>query len=411
MSQTANADDTEQAQDDEQEPTAVHVRTGGDLLKSVTNVLDVLVDECKFRFEAGGADDAEARVRAVDFANVGMVDLHVPAAAFDAYEVPESHVVGLDLNRLETTTGYARKGGNSDENPGDAVLIEQVGRRIYVRVEPDDRMTRTGSFMSIDPDSIRQEPDLPNLSLPWTGEVDATQYRDALREIKKTFDYCRLAPVVEEVGNGSLSGGPQGYLSMYAMERGERKPAGKSSKEKFVRAEDEFRTQEKVLSGDSGANADDASLFSLDYLKDMADALVRAGFDDVTLRLGDEFPIKMEFHESRWGISGEFMLAPRIQSDDSDGVTRLDSPTWGDRYEDDETDEDAREDGAAENATDGTDSDADGDTDDEGGCSAADCPNPVSEDAMDDGYPLCGEHDTEDARELYDSRNDGEGEE
>lgn len=401
MSQTQTADDAEQAQNDEQEPTKVSVRTGGDMLKSVTNALDVLVDECKFRFE----DDALS-VRAVDPANVGMVDLSVPAEAFDAYEIPEEHVLGLDLSRLETTTGYARKGGNSDDDPGDAVLLEQVGRRVYVRVEPDDRMTRTGSFMSIDPDSIRQEPDLPNLSLPWEGEVEATQFRDALKEIKKSFDYCRLSPVVEEEGNGTLSDGPQGYLSLYAMERGERKPAGSSSKEKYVRSEDEFRTQEKVLSGESGADAGDASLFSLDYLKDMADALVRAGFDDVNLRLGDEFPLKMEFHESRWGISGEFMLAPRIQSDDSDGVTRLDSPTWGDRYEDDEEGEDDASPDAEENATHGTDDDEDDDTDDEGGCSAADCPNPVSEDALDDGYPLCEDHDTPDARELYDSRNE-----
>lgn len=401
MSQSTTADDAEQAQNEEQEPTKVSVRTGGDMLKSVTNVLDVLVDECKFRF---GED--EARVRAVDPANVGMVDLHIPAEAFDAYDLPESHVIGLDLNRLETTTGYARKGGNSDDDPGDPVLLEQVGRRIYVRVEPDDRMTRTGSFMSIDPDSIRQEPDLPNLSLPWEGEVDATQYRDALKEVKKTFDYVRLSPVVEETGNGSLSGGPQGYLSLYAMERGERKPAGSDTKEKYVRAEDEFRTQEKVLTGESGADAGDASLFSLDYLKDMADALVKAGFDDVNLRLGDEFPLKMEFHESRWGISGEFMLAPRIQDGENEGITRLDSPTWGDRYEDDETDEDDASQGAEENATHGADDDEGDDTDDEGGCSAADCPNPVSEDALDDGYPLCEDHDTDDARELYDSRNE-----
>jgi len=386
MSQTVKADDTEQEQNDEQNPTAVHVQTGGDLLKSVTNVLDVLVDECKFRFE-----DEEATVTAVDPANVGMVDLSVPEEAFDAYEVPEEHVLGLDLSRLETTTGYARKGGNSEENPGDPVRLEQVGKRVYVRVEPEDRMTRTGSFMSIDPDSIRQEPDIPSLVLPWEGDVDATQFRDSLREIKKRFDYVRLSPAVEETGNASLSDDPQGYLSLYAMEKGER------NGDRYVKEEDEFRTQEKVLEGEAGEE-DAASLFSLDYLKDMADALVKAGFDTVTLRLGDEFPLKMEFKESRWGISGTFMLAPRIQSDENEGITRLDSPTWGDRYEDEDDEESA------------DDSDENGDEGDEGGeevpdCSARDCENDASEDALDDGYPLCEDHDNADARELYDSRN------
>lgn len=393
MSKTQTADDGE-AQNDEQEPTEVHVETGGDLFKSVTDTVDVLVDECKFRFE-----DDEASITAVDPANVGMVDLHIPAEAFDAYEVPSSHVVGLNLDRLDTTTGYARKGGNSSDDPGDPVTLEQVGRRIYVRVEPEDRMTRTGSFMSIDPDSIRQEPEVPSLNLPWEGEVDASQFRDALNEIKKRFDHVRLSPAVEESGDATLGEDDGGYLSMYAMEKGEK------NGDRYVREEDEFRTQEKVLSG--SGDPDDASLYSMDYLADMADALVKAGFETVNLRLGDEFPLKMEFHESRWGISGEFMLAPRIQSDD-DGPSRLDSPTWGDRYSGDEEGEDDASQGAEENATHGAEDDEDDDTDDEDRpeCPAGDCDNLASPEALDDGYPLCEEHDTEDGRELFDSRNE-----
>ncbi|PSQ23892.1 DNA polymerase sliding clamp, partial [Halobacteriales archaeon QS_9_67_17] len=55
----------------------VSAETLGDALDSVS----VLVDECKIRLEEEGLS-----IRAVDPANVGMVDLSLSAAAFESYE-------------------------------------------------------------------------------------------------------------------------------------------------------------------------------------------------------------------------------------------------------------------------------------------------------------------------------------
>jgi hypothetical protein len=92
--------------------------------------------------------------------------------------------------------------------------------------------------------------------------------------------------------------------------------------------------------------------------------------------VGDEFPLRVEFEEDRFGISGEYMLAPRINRDADTHPSIADGPTWGDRF----------------------------DTRDE--CYAGDCENPVSEAAMADGYPLCTDHDTDEARSLYDDRDE-----
>jgi len=400
MSQTqkAKADEAEQA--DEQNEAAIHVETGGDLWRSTTDLLSVLVDECKVRFDADDDEDPEVHVRAVDPANVGMVEVRIPADAFDAYEVEEATVLGLPLDELTTITDYARKGGNGD-NPGDPVIVEQVGKRIYVRVEPEDKWNRTGSFFEIDPDYIRQEPDIPDLDRPWRGDVEPSNLRDALDGIKSRFDYAALSATPGTVGDGSLGNGEAAYFSVYAAE---------TNDDREIRKEDEFRSDEKLLHASPGADPV-TSLFSLDYLRDMLQGVVKAGFGRATLDLGQEFPVTISFSGSRFGISGQYMLAPRIQSGEDEDSTADLSRTWGDRF--DGTDEDTENDADDEEDAVGDETDASTDEDEAEvpDCSAGGCENDASEDALDDGYPLCEDHDTTDARELYDSRDADEEEE
>jgi len=55
------------------------------------------------------------------------------------------------------------------------------------------------------------------------------------------------------------------------------------------------------------------SLFSLDYLKDMNRAIPSDA--EVTVELGDEFPVKLHYDFAEGLGAVTFMLAPRIQSD------------------------------------------------------------------------------------------------
>jgi proliferating cell nuclear antigen len=55
------------------------------------------------------------------------------------------------------------------------------------------------------------------------------------------------------------------------------------------------------------------SLFSLDYLKDMNKAI--PGDAEVTVELGEEFPVKLHYGFGEGLGQVTFMLAPRIQSD------------------------------------------------------------------------------------------------
>jgi proliferating cell nuclear antigen len=56
-----------------------------------------------------------------------------------------------------------------------------------------------------------------------------------------------------------------------------------------------------------------ASLFSLDYMKDMNKAIPKGA--GVVIELGDEMPIKMHYDFAEGLGNVTYMLAPRIQSD------------------------------------------------------------------------------------------------
>lgn len=299
--------------------TKLRLQTAGDMWRSYTGLLDPLVDECKVRFDDAEGDDPTMSVRAVDPANVGMVDLNVPAEAFDGYQTVEGDsVLGLSLDELTDITDYARKGGTSEDNPGDPVVILKTGRRVYVDVLPDEKMNRRASFFHIDPDMLRQEPDLPDLSLPWEGQVDVRNLRDALKETKKRFDYVKMS-VSEAEEEESVQDNATGYLELYACE------LTGDGDEREISREDGFRTSNAVMENVGSTSDEVESLFSLDYLTDMFDALVSAGVETGVLRLGDEFPLKFAFSESRFGFDGEYMLAPRI----SDGDASYDrTATW-----------------------------------------------------------------------------------
>ena len=304
------------------ERTDIVIETGGDLWRSATGLLDPLVEEGKFRFDPADAEDATLSVTAVDPANVGMVDLNVPTEAFDTYrlvETDEELVLGLNHGELTDISDYARKGGNGDD-PGDPVTLLKTGKRLYVDVRPDGKMNRRGSFFTIDPDSIREEPNHPDLSLPWEGQVDVQNVRDALRETKKRFDYVKLSTTKAE-DEESVTENATAYLELYACE------LDTDDEEKVVRREDGFRSENAVMENVGSTAEEVESLFSLDYAVDMFDALVSAGVETGVLRLGDEFPLKFAFSESRFGFDGEYMLAPRIRSDDEGGYDR--AATWG----------------------------------------------------------------------------------
>jgi len=237
-------------------------------LRDALDSVSVLVDECKVRLNEDGLS-----IRAVDPANVGMVDLSLDSAAFESYEA-DGGVIGVNLARLEDIAGMG--------NTGDLVHLEldEETRKLHIRI---DGLSYTLAL--IDPDSIRQEPDIPDLDLPAQIIVEGNQLDRGITAADMVSDHINLR-VDEDAETFHIEA--EGDTDDVDFELG----------------------ADALIDLEAGP-AD--SLFSLDYLKDMNKAI--PGDAEVTIELGEEFPVKLhyEFAEGLGNVT--FMLAPRIQSD------------------------------------------------------------------------------------------------
>jgi proliferating cell nuclear antigen len=237
-------------------------------LKDALDSVSVLVDECKIRL-----NEEEFAIRAVDPANVGMVDLSLEAAAFESYEA-DGGVIGVNLGRLEDIAGMA--------NSGDLIHLEldEETRKLHIQI---DGLSYTLAL--IDPDSIRQEPDIPDLDLPAEIVLEGSQLGRGITAADMVSDHIALRVDPDEEAF-------------------------------YIEAEGDTDDVDLKLDSDDlidltpGA-AD--SLFSLDYLKDMNKAIPNA--TEVTAELGEEFPVKLHYEFAEGLGQVTYMLAPRIQSE------------------------------------------------------------------------------------------------
>lgn len=238
-------------------------------LKDAIDSVGVLVDECKIRTSQSGI-----QIRAVDPANVGMVDLTLAAPAFESLNTEEG-VLGISWDRFESVVGLA--------NNGDLVHLDYDYETRKLNVEINGL---SYTLALIDPDSIRAEPDIPNLDLPAEVTVEGSHISRGVKAADMVSDHIRLS-------------------------------ADDAERTFRFSAEGDTDDVDLVLDSDDivafGAVAPADSLFSLDYMKDMNKAIPKTA--EVTMEVGEEFPIKLHFGFSDGYGKTTYMLAPRIQSD------------------------------------------------------------------------------------------------
>jgi proliferating cell nuclear antigen len=239
-----------------------------DTLRATLDSVSVLVDECKIHLTDDGIE-----IRAVDPANVGMVDLTLGVDAFESYET-DGGTIGVNLSRLEEFASMA--------DAGQLIHLEldEETRKLHVQIDGLE-----GTLALIDPDSIRQEPDLPDLDLAATIHLEGKDIGRAVKAADMVSDHIAL--------------GVDADAEMFYVDA-----EGDTDDVHFELGRDDLIDLE---AGDAH------SLFSLDYLKDMNKAIPKDA--QIRMELGEEFPVKMHFDIAEGKGNVTYMLAPRIQSD------------------------------------------------------------------------------------------------
>jgi len=239
-------------------------------LESALAPVDALVEECVVECTPTGW-----RIDAVDPANVGQVRLDLASRAFESYEThSDGERVGVPLDRLLDVVALGDSGAlvhltlDIDRN----VLTVQVGGRTQY------------DLALVDPDSVRDPPNFPDLGLP----------------VRATLTGADLAHAVAAAG---LANDKVSVETNTDLERITFAATGDTDTVETVYHEDDLL---------AGVVTDTvASMVSLDYLEDVTGPV--DDDHDVDLGVGDSMPITLAYERVEGHCEVEHRLAPRIK--------------------------------------------------------------------------------------------------
>lgn len=235
-----------------------------DLMKTIVETLGVVVEEARLDFKENGLF-----VRVVDPSHVAMIKMEVDSAAFDTWEVDETNL-GLEIRKLKDMLSL----GATDMV--DLTYNDDTGTAT-VNIGRIDRNIRPLDNSTLNP------PNVPDLELPCGVTISGAELAQALR-----------------------AGRQVGELVTLSLDDNKFSVNVKQIDEVHV----EF-TKEDLVALDCGQAA--KSQYSLSYLIPLSK--VFQGIENVNVRFGENFPLKLNFDFADGAGTVEYFLAPRVEND------------------------------------------------------------------------------------------------
>ena len=237
-----------------------------EVLKGIIDVTSPLVNEAKFNITPKGIS-----LRAVDPAHVAMVDLTVKDKAFEEFKATEMEL-GIDMDKL---AGIMRL-----STSGDMVSLDydEDTNRLVVKI---GNLVRK---MGLIDTAGMPDPKMPNLNLPAKVVLKASELSQGVRASEAVSDHLALT-------------------------------VNKDNFELFAEGDTDTVNLKlpKDLLVDLNTNTKCKSLFSIDYFSNMIKPV--KGEDPITIMIGNDNPIKVEFDIAEKKGHVTYLLAPRIESE------------------------------------------------------------------------------------------------
>jgi len=243
-----------------------NAKVKSDILKEIIDVTSPLVNEAKFNITSKGIS-----LRAVDPAHVAMVDLEIKSTAFEEYKSNEMEL-GIDLDKL---SGIMRLASS-----GDIVSLEYDEKSNRLVVKIGNLVRRMGLIDTAGmPDSK-----VPNLDLPAMAVVKASELSKGVRASEAVSDHLALS-----VDKDSFELFAEGDTDTVNL---------KLPKDLLVKLNSPGKFK---------------SLFSIDYFSNMIKPV--RGDDSITISMGNDNPIRVDFDIAEKKGHVTYLLAPRIESE------------------------------------------------------------------------------------------------
>jgi proliferating cell nuclear antigen len=236
------------------------------ILKEVVDAVSIIIDEVKFHVSPEGMV-----LRAVDQSHVAMIDLSLRSKAFDEYKATEMDM-GIDITKLSDVLKLA--------GPDDVVSMNynEEARKLVFKV---GNISRTAALLDT---ASMTDPKVPNLNLPVKIVVKSMDLDKGIRGAQTISDHVTL--IAEATGFELSAEGDTDAVNL------------KLPKDLLVSVD----CKEKAR-----------SVFSLDYFANMVKA--SRNVETVTIQMGTDYPVKIDFDVADDKGHVSYLLAPRIESE------------------------------------------------------------------------------------------------
>jgi len=237
-----------------------------DVLKGIIDVTSPLVNEVKFNVTPKGIS-----LRAVDPAHVAMVDLEVESKAFEEFKADNTEL-GIDVDKLSSIMRLS----SSDDMV--SLDYDEESNRLIVKI---GNLVRK---MGLIDTAGMPDPKMPNISLPAKVVIKASELNQGVRASEAVSDHLALT-------------------------------VNKDNFELFAEGDTDTVNLKlpKDLLLELSAASKCKSLFSIDYFSNMIKSV--RGEDPITILLGNDNPIRVEFNIADNKGHVTYLLAPRIESE------------------------------------------------------------------------------------------------
>lgn len=253
------------------------ITTNGGVFKPFLNAIARVDDEAKIQVHEHGLE-----VQLVDPSNVFMTDVFLAADAFEEYAVEQDTTIGVHVDELQKLVRRARK--QHDDELTLSIQEHELAATV-ARGYENHNVVSQGTMGLIDPKSVRDEPDIPDLDRDVHVTVDAAPFIDALSYGVGAADVVEIAVKgVNQHTNALYIGG-------------------------------ETATRDESVAVDSiDTDTTARALYSTDYVADILSGIGDVDPEMVTLTFDDEYPATFEMHCDGVPMQVKYMVSPRVQS-------------------------------------------------------------------------------------------------
>ncbi len=237
-----------------------------EVLRELVEIIATLVPEAKLVVSSDGIS-----VKAVDPSHVAMLVLNLKSTVFEEF-TGEPTELGVDIEKFKEILRLSK--------PGDLIDLQYDGgkNRLVVKV---GKITR---HMSVIDAAGITEPKVPNVAPPGVAKVKMEELRQGIRGTESISDHVTLT--LDPEGFTMHSEGETDRVDMHL---------GKDGLE-------HLQVPETVK-----------SMYPLDFLSNMVKSITTS--PDVTLHVGNEYPLKIVFSVANQKGEATFLLAPRVEED------------------------------------------------------------------------------------------------